>query len=126
VGSDLPTVQTSSKIMFRRGLKTVKTGTQMVRNLIVRGSTIQILHIWVLVFTVLRKQLNSFLLKLVPRCVKSEPLTRETVRTGILRRKIGSIDPRWNRSFELVCTVGRSVWDGAARKSYGLYRPRGP
>jgi hypothetical protein len=26
---DLPTVQTSSKIMFRRGLKTVKTGTQM-------------------------------------------------------------------------------------------------
>jgi hypothetical protein len=40
--------------------------------------------------------------------VNSEPLTRETVRTGILRRKIGSIDPRWNRSFELVCTVGRS------------------
>jgi hypothetical protein len=27
--ADLPTVQTSSKIMFRRGLKTVKTGTQM-------------------------------------------------------------------------------------------------
>jgi hypothetical protein len=27
--SDLPTVQTSPKIMFRRGLKTVKTGTQM-------------------------------------------------------------------------------------------------
>jgi hypothetical protein len=40
--------------------------------------------------------------------VKSEPLTRETVRTSILRSKIGSIDPRWNRSFELVCTVGRS------------------
>jgi hypothetical protein len=32
-----------------------------VRNLIVRGSTIQILHIWVPVFTVLRKELNSFL-----------------------------------------------------------------
>jgi hypothetical protein len=28
-GPDLPTVQTSSKIMFRRGLKTVKTGTQI-------------------------------------------------------------------------------------------------
>jgi hypothetical protein len=27
----------------------------------------------------------------------------------MLRRKIGSIDPRWNRSFELVGTVGRSV-----------------
>jgi hypothetical protein len=27
--ADLPTVQTSSKIMFRRGLKTVKTSTQM-------------------------------------------------------------------------------------------------
>jgi hypothetical protein len=29
IESDLPTVQTSSKIMFRRGLKTVKTVTQM-------------------------------------------------------------------------------------------------
>jgi hypothetical protein len=29
LGSDLPTVQTSSKIMFRRGLKTVRIGTQM-------------------------------------------------------------------------------------------------
>jgi hypothetical protein len=55
--------------------------------------------------------------------VKSEPLTRETVRTGILRRKIGSIDPRWNRSFELVCTVGRSDPESVASTTERVLTP---
>jgi hypothetical protein len=66
-GSDLPTVQTSSKIRLRRGLKTVKTVSYPnARNLTVRGSTVQIPHNRIPVLTDFRNQLNSFLLKLYP------------------------------------------------------------
>jgi hypothetical protein len=58
-----------------------------------------------------------------------EPFARQTVRTGILRRKIVSIDPRWNWSFELVCTVGRSGPKGRTHfnpplQSYWVIRPQ--